>query len=126
MTQYMALWTTGQIASKANDWHGNNYHRWSNADYDNLYKQLQTETDPAKRADIIIKMNDILVSQVVVIPLVARTQPTDGISKQIKGDIPEPVGLGPVERRRLDEDGRLSRPTHQHFLATVSRRRRPC
>ena len=35
-------------------------------------------------------MNDILVSQVVVIPLVARTQPTDGISKQIKGDIPNP------------------------------------
>jgi peptide/nickel transport system substrate-binding protein len=90
MTQYMALWTTGQIASKANDWHGNNYHRWSNSDYDDLYKQLQTETDAAKRADIIIKMNDILVGQVVVIPLVARTQPTDGISKQIKGDIPDP------------------------------------
>jgi peptide/nickel transport system substrate-binding protein len=90
MTQYMALWTTSQIASKANDWHGNNYHRWTNADYDNLYKQLQTETDATKRQDLIIKMNDILVSQVVVIPLVARTQPTDGISKQIKGDIPNP------------------------------------
>src|SRR5579859_6280262 len=90
MTQYLALWTTDQIASKANSWHGNNYHRWSNADYDALYKQLQTETDQAKRTDIIIKMNDILVSQVVVIPLVARTQPTDGISKQIKGDIPNP------------------------------------
>jgi peptide/nickel transport system substrate-binding protein len=90
MTQYMALWTTAQIASQANSWHGNNYHRWSNTDYDTLYTQLQTETDPAKRTDIIIKMNDILVSQVVVIPLVARTQPTDGISKLIKGDIPNP------------------------------------
>ena len=90
MTQYMALWTTAQIASKANSWHGNNYHRWSNTDYDALYTQLQTETDPAKRTDIIVKMNDILVSQVVVIPLVARTQPTDGVSKQIKGDIPNP------------------------------------
>ncbi|HLZ27711.1 MAG TPA: peptide ABC transporter substrate-binding protein [Chloroflexota bacterium] len=90
MTQYIALWTSDQIASKANSWHGNNYHRWTNADYDALYKQLQTETDPAKRTDIIIKANDLLVSQVVVIPLVARTQPTDGISKQIKGDIPNP------------------------------------
>jgi peptide/nickel transport system substrate-binding protein len=90
MTQYMDLWTTAQIASKANDWHGNNYHRWSNADYDNLYQQLKTETDANKRKDIIIKMNDILVSQVVVIPLVARTQPTDGMSKQIKGEIPNP------------------------------------
>jgi peptide/nickel transport system substrate-binding protein len=90
MTQYMALWTTAQIASKANSWHGNNYHRWSNADYDTMYSQLQTETDQAKRTDLIIKMNDLLVSQVVVIPLVARTQPTDGVSKQIKGDIPNP------------------------------------
>ena len=90
MTQYIALWTTDQIASKANSWHGNNYRRWSNADYDALYKQLQTETDQAKRTDIIIKANDLLVSQVVVIPLVARTQPTDGISKQIKGDIGNP------------------------------------
>src|ERR1700730_11381517 len=94
MTQYKALWTTDQIASKANNWHGNNYHRWSNADYDALYKQLLTETDQAKRKDIIIKMNDILVGQVVVIPLVARTQPTDGIAKTIKGDIPNPWDSG--------------------------------
>src|SRR5438270_53742 len=89
-TQYVALWTTEQIASKANQWHGNNYHRWSNSDYDAIYSQLKTETDAAKRRDLIIKANDLLVSQVVVIPLVARTQPTDGISKQIQGDIPNP------------------------------------
>jgi peptide/nickel transport system substrate-binding protein len=89
-TQYVALWSSEQIASKANQWHGNNYHRWSNADYDAIYNQLKTETDPAKRRDLIIKANDLLVSQVVVIPLVARTQPTDGISKQIQGDIPNP------------------------------------
>jgi peptide/nickel transport system substrate-binding protein len=88
MTQYLALWTTEQITSKANSWRGNNYHRWTNADYDGLYKQLLVETDEAKRRDIIIKMNDILIGQVVVIPLVARTQPTDGISKAIQGQIP--------------------------------------
>jgi peptide/nickel transport system substrate-binding protein len=90
MTQYVALWTTEQITSKANQWHGNNYHRWSNADFDAAYNQLKTETDPAKRRDLIIKANDLLVSQVVVIPLVARTSPTDGISKAIQGDIPNP------------------------------------
>ena len=89
-TQYVALWSSEQIASRANQWHGNNYHRWSNSDYDAIYNQLKTETDPAKRRDLIIKANDLLVSQVVVIPLVARTQPTDGISKQIQGDIPNP------------------------------------
>jgi peptide/nickel transport system substrate-binding protein len=90
MTQYVALWSTDQIASKANQWHGSNYHRWSNADYDAIYNQLKVETDPAKRKDLIIKANDLLVSQVVVIPLVARTQPTDGISKAIQGEIPNP------------------------------------
>ncbi len=89
-TNYVDLWTTEQIADKANQWHGNNYHRWSNADYDAIYNQLKTETDPAKRRDLIIKANDLLVSQVVVIPLVARTQPTDGISNAIQGDIPNP------------------------------------
>jgi len=89
-TQYIALWTTDQIASKANQWHGNNYLRWSNSDYDAIYTQLRTETDPAKRRDLIIKANDILVSQVAMIPLVARTQPTDGISKSIQGEIPNP------------------------------------
>lgn len=89
-TQYVDLWTTEQIASKSNQYHGNNYSRWSNPDYDQIYNQLKTETDPAKRKDLIIKANDLLVSQVVVIPLVARTQPTDGIAKDIQGDIPNP------------------------------------
>ena len=89
-TQYVGQWSTSQIAQKSNQWHGQNYHRWSNSDYDAIYNQLLTETDPAKRRDLIIKANDLLVSQVVVIPLVARTQPTDAISKAIQGDIPNP------------------------------------
>ena len=89
-TQYLAGWTTEQIASKENQCHKSNYHRWSNPAFDAIYNQLKTETDQAKRRDLIIKGNDLLVSQVVVIPLVARTQPTDGISKQIQGDIPNP------------------------------------
>ncbi|MBV8719550.1 MAG: peptide ABC transporter substrate-binding protein [Chloroflexi bacterium] len=89
-TQYVDLWTTDQIAAKANQWHGNNYSRWSNSDYDAIYNQLKTETDQTKRRDLIIKANDLLVSNVVVIPLVARTQPTDGISKDIQGEVPNP------------------------------------
>ncbi len=76
--------------SKANQWHGNNYSRWSNPDYDQIYKQLQSETDQAKRTALVQQANDLIVGQVAVIPLVARTQPTDGISKSIQGDIPNP------------------------------------
>jgi peptide/nickel transport system substrate-binding protein len=89
-TTYVSQWTTDQIASKANQWHGTNYHRWSNSDFDQVYKQMLSETDSAKRTALIQKANDLLVSQVVVIPLVARTQPTDGINKDIQGYIPNP------------------------------------
>jgi peptide/nickel transport system substrate-binding protein len=87
-TNYMEGWTTPQITSKANDWHGNNYHRWSDPEYDALQQQLRVESDAAKRRDLLIKMNDKLVSEVVLISLVARTKPTDGKSKLIQGNIP--------------------------------------
>jgi peptide/nickel transport system substrate-binding protein len=90
LTNYLAGWTTGRIASKANQWHGDNYHRYSNPEFDKLWQQYKTETDPAKRNQIAIQMNDILVGDVVVIPLVARTQPTDGKSKQLQGTVPNP------------------------------------
>jgi peptide/nickel transport system substrate-binding protein len=51
---------------------------------------LQSETDPAKRNALMIKANDLFISQVVTIPLVGRTQRTDGMSKHIQGDKPNP------------------------------------
>ncbi len=84
-TSYFAAWTSQQAAGKANNWNGNNYNRYQNPDYDKLFEQLKGETDQAKRNDIAIKMNDLLISDVVVIPLINRTFATDGISKQLKG-----------------------------------------
>jgi peptide/nickel transport system substrate-binding protein len=90
MTNYLASWTTGQIAQQSNQWHGDNYHRYSNPQFDQLWQQYKVETDQSKRDQLAIQMNDILVNDVVVIPLVARTQPTDGKSKQIQGNKPNP------------------------------------
>ena len=89
---YLSGWTTKEICSKANQWRCNNPHRWSNPDYDKIIDQLRTETDPAKRKDLVIKANDMLVNEVVVIPLVARTSPTSGKSKDLKGPIADPWG----------------------------------
>jgi peptide/nickel transport system substrate-binding protein len=61
-----------QIAQKANNWSGRNVVRWSNAEYDRLWKQAETELDPVKRAALIIRLNDILVEDVVLIPIVWR------------------------------------------------------
>jgi len=84
-TNYLSGWTSAEIKTKAGNWSGNNYERWSNKDYDALFAQLKAEGDPAKRNDLAIKMNDLLVQDVVVIPLVARKSPTSGVSKLLKG-----------------------------------------
>jgi peptide/nickel transport system substrate-binding protein len=61
-----------EIAQKANNWSGRNIVRWSNAEYDRLWKQAETELDPVKRAALIIRMNDLLVEDVVLIPVIWR------------------------------------------------------
>jgi peptide/nickel transport system substrate-binding protein len=83
-------WTTGQIASKANNWLLGNHGRYSNKEFDALVGQLQTETDAAKRTQLAIQANDLLVQDVAVIPLVERTAVTSGVAKSLKGVDPSP------------------------------------
>ena len=51
-TNYLASWTTKEIASKSNEWRGDNYHRYSNPEFDAMYEQLLKETDTAKRNEL--------------------------------------------------------------------------
>ncbi len=69
---YMEDMSTAKASQKANQWSGGNYGRWSNKDYDAVIEQLKTELDPAKRAALFIKANDILIQDYAVIPLVYR------------------------------------------------------
>jgi peptide/nickel transport system substrate-binding protein len=87
-TSYLDGWTTKQIAQKSNGWQLGNYNRYSDPTFDGYVDQLRKETDPAKRADLIKKANDNLILNVVIIPIVTRTQVTSGISTTIKGDTP--------------------------------------
>ncbi|HLZ47190.1 MAG TPA: peptide ABC transporter substrate-binding protein [Candidatus Limnocylindria bacterium] len=87
-TSYLNGWTTKQIAQKSNNWQTGNYNRYSDPTFDGYIDQLRKETDPAKRADLIKKANDNLILNVVIIPIVTRTQVTSAISKTIKGDTP--------------------------------------
>jgi peptide/nickel transport system substrate-binding protein len=73
-----------QIAQKANNWSGRNVVRWSNAEYDHLWKQAESELDPAKRAALIIRMNDLLIEDVVLIPLVWRNG-VRGVGHKLRG-----------------------------------------
>lgn len=69
---YMQGNTCGTIPQKANQWSGNNYARYCNPAYDKLWQQASRELNPQKRAQLFIQMNDLLVKNFIVVPLVHR------------------------------------------------------
>jgi len=69
---YMGWWTCDNIATAANQWQEPNNARYCNLEYDRLWKAAQTELDPAKRVDLFQQMNQLLVEDVAVIPVVHR------------------------------------------------------
>jgi len=81
---YMRYWTCDSIPQKANNWTGNNFERWCNPDYDALLAQSTTEIDPEKRAQLFIQMNDMLIEDVVMIPIAYRADAT-GVSNTLEG-----------------------------------------
>jgi peptide/nickel transport system substrate-binding protein len=83
-TAYMAGWTCAETAQKSNDWALANWARYCNPAYDKLFEQVKTEMDPAKRRDLFIQMNDLLIEDVALIPLVITLQPA-GISTSLEG-----------------------------------------
>ena len=68
MNQYLST----EFASKANKWLGRNSTRYSNPEYDKAYLAAQSEMDPAKRAALFVKMNDMPVNDIAIIPVVYR------------------------------------------------------
>lgn len=86
---YMIGWTCGEAAQKANNWSGSNWARYCNKDYDTLYRASAVEVDPAKRRQIFVKMDDLLVSDFAAIPLVHWAD-VSGISNSLEGFDPTP------------------------------------
>lgn len=81
---YMRGWLCSQIPQKSNDWSGSNYERWCNPEYEDLYEQAITELDPERRAQLFIQMNDMLIEDVVMIPIVYLAD-AQGVSRDIEG-----------------------------------------
>jgi peptide/nickel transport system substrate-binding protein len=69
---FMNQFTSWEIASKDNKWQGRNITRWKSEEYDKLYRAAEGELDPVKRAALFIKMNELVIQNVVVIPVVFR------------------------------------------------------
>jgi len=87
---YMISWYAGpdgqNIAQKSNSWNGQNYSRFSNADYDKLFEQVRLETDIEKAAQLFIQLNDIVINEVAVVPLVNRAADKYAISNTLRDE----------------------------------------
>jgi peptide/nickel transport system substrate-binding protein len=68
----MRQFLSSEIAAKANKWQGQNVSRWHSQAYDDAFHAAESELDPVKRAALFIKMNDMVVEDHAVIPVVYR------------------------------------------------------
>jgi peptide/nickel transport system substrate-binding protein len=88
--KYMNRWYAGKdnanVPQKANNWSGQDLQRYVNPDYDALYDAVEVEVDPTKVAEHFIQMNDILVTENVVIPLVQRAAEKLAVSSRLNVD----------------------------------------
>jgi peptide/nickel transport system substrate-binding protein len=71
---FMNQYVSWQIANKDNKWQGRNVSRWTSKDYDEVYKQCEQELDVVKRAALFIRLNDLVVSDNHIQPLLSRTR----------------------------------------------------
>jgi peptide/nickel transport system substrate-binding protein len=81
---HLSQFVSWEVARKANSWSGQNVVRWVNAEFDRLWKQAEHELDPVKRAALFIRMNDLLMEDIVVIPIVRRNEVV-AISRTLHG-----------------------------------------
>ncbi|MBD1915435.1 MULTISPECIES: peptide ABC transporter substrate-binding protein [Cyanophyceae] len=81
---YMQTYTCDEIAQKANNWSGSNYARYCNPEYDALWQQAAATLDPEERQDLFIQMNDLLIEDAAVMPIVHRAD-ASGVSNRLTG-----------------------------------------
>ncbi len=72
--RFLNQFTSWEVASKENKWLGRNISRYSDPAADEAYKAAQKELDPAKRAALLIKVNEIFCEAHVLLPLLSRTR----------------------------------------------------
>ena len=71
---FMNQFASWEVATKDNKWQGRNITRWHNEEYDKLFRAGESELDPVKRAAMFIRMNELVIENRVVIPVVYRPQ----------------------------------------------------
>ncbi|UCG22735.1 MAG: peptide ABC transporter substrate-binding protein, partial [Chloroflexota bacterium] len=69
---YMANWSCSEVSGAVNQWIGNNIPRYCTEEYDALVAQMSQTADLNERAELAKQMNDFLMQDYIMIPLVWR------------------------------------------------------
>ncbi|MDF0602918.1 peptide ABC transporter substrate-binding protein [Psychromarinibacter sp. C21-152] len=69
---YMANWSCDEAPSPENQWQGNNMPRYCDPAYDALVAEMAQTGDIKKRAELAKAMNDMLMQNYIMLPLVDR------------------------------------------------------
>jgi len=69
---WLQLWLSTEVAQKANKWQGRNICRWQNQEFDDTWNKSEAELDPVKRAELLIRCNDLVIQNFASIPVVYR------------------------------------------------------
>jgi len=73
---FMNQYVSWQVANKDNKWQGRNVSRWQSKEYDEIYHQAEQELDAVKRAAMYIKLNELVVGDNYIQPVVRRPKVT--------------------------------------------------
>jgi peptide/nickel transport system substrate-binding protein len=94
---FLTSWYAGEngenIAQKSNQWQGQNYQRWMSEEFDAKFEELQVTTDFDAASQLLIELNDIVIADRAVIPLVNRSVDTYAYSNMLRA---ENLELGPL------------------------------
>lgn len=86
----MKRWYAGpdnaNVAQRANDWSGQNLQRSVNPEYVALFDQVGAETDLEAAATLFIRMNGILVTEQVMIPVMQRAAEKLAVGARLRPD----------------------------------------
>jgi peptide/nickel transport system substrate-binding protein len=81
--RFMDRFTSRELSTKARKWQGRNYTRWRNDEFDRLWEAAEHELAPVKRVALFVRMNDMVVADGYMHPLLFRPA-VSGVSHRLQ------------------------------------------
>lgn len=85
MEGYLGNYRCGNAPTPDNNWTGSNTPRFCNAEYDALLDELSGTAGEAARAELFLQLNDLLVQESALIPLVYRSSAASAYHNSLGG-----------------------------------------